>query len=349
MADSSIPKTRFSGPRYLYPVGLEHSGHHLWQRLLPRFSATSGVSSALHPIERRGCARQRWWGSDPGARSWFALENVPNPCPFARADDAAKVVATLKRAFEEDVAQRRTSLYNIKSCSFPCGPGSFPDVTLVARAAEAAGVDLRLVVMTRDPTEIVHGCGLGCGFTELRVRQMLHACRQLDAQLRKLHPAFYQCFDYHAYPLVSTAQRDHVMGARPNSTRGHSEATGAGGGLHAKEVSRFKLDALLRDRWRPTSRANLSKLSLHKSGAHRMPEWAELMRCAAELPTCAEATRARISGSRDAERPPDGLIEQLIARERALVRKLAARPPEAQLLLSTDALVQARRAGFGLG
>merc|ERR1711879_554067 len=62
----------------------------------------------------------------------------------------------------------------IKSCSYPCGPrvrapgASRPDVVFLAKAAELAKADLRILILTREAVELVTD-GFGNSFTMSRV------------------------------------------------------------------------------------------------------------------------------------------------------------------------------------
>ena len=78
------------------------------------------------------------------------------------------------------------------SCSYPCqADHRTPDVAVLAEAAEAAGVDLSVLVSTRPVLEIVERHG---GATNTCIYAL--ACEELLRQLRELDPAFYRCFPY---------------------------------------------------------------------------------------------------------------------------------------------------------
>ena len=69
-----------------------------------------------------------------------------------------------------------------------------PDLPWLAAATEAAGFDLRVIVATRRPRDIVRDPYNG--FTVERIATLTRSCRRLEAQLRRLDPRFLFCAPY---------------------------------------------------------------------------------------------------------------------------------------------------------
>lgn len=282
-------KTQFASAarRHVYAVGLEHSGHHLWHDGI--FPAVTTASS-----ERLSRALFLADESDPGA-AWA-------PCPDPWSLDRPRLVSELKAAFEADraSADRAGGAWPkpraLRGCSFPCLLARNPDVTLVAEAAEAARADLRIVVMVRDPLELVSSCSEGCGITPARVSMYARACRVLQAQLRSLDPAFLTCFPYSRYPTVTRRQHARVFGQFGNAgeVSAGDGAWARGGRDHdvAFQDGRLPYEAFQRAvsaAWRPGHRdKGMMRLHLNATGLGETAEWRSLLQCAANLPSCRE-------------------------------------------------------------
>ena len=164
-----IEKTRFAAGargRVAYVAGLEHTGHHLWH---------DGV------FKQPGPWRNAYDAYDVGDRA--------TTC----ADDAK-----LEKALRGDLARTQGDvLLHLPSCSYPCGtaPATWdPDLPWLAAATEAAGFDLRVIVATRRPRDIVRDPYNG--FTAGRIATLTRSCRRLEAQLRRLDPRFLVCAQY---------------------------------------------------------------------------------------------------------------------------------------------------------
>ena len=121
------------------------------------------------------------------------------------------------------------------SCSYPCqADHRTPDVAVLAEAAEAAGVDLSVLVSTRPVLEIVERHG---GATNTCIYAL--ACEELLRQLRELDPAFYRCFPYRE-TLSMGASEARFLGV--NATKlakvamTNFEPTSVAGGMEKKEA-----------------------------------------------------------------------------------------------------------------
>ena len=145
-----IEKTRFAAGargRVAYVAGLEHTGHHLWH---------DGVFKHPGP----------WRNADD---AYLVVDNGAKTC----ADDAK-----LERTLRADLARTQGDvLLHLPSCSYPCGtpPSTWdPDLPWLAAATEAAGFDLRVIVATRRPRDIVRDPYNG--FTAERVSTLARSC-----------------------------------------------------------------------------------------------------------------------------------------------------------------------------
>mmetsp|Transcript_34526 Transcript_34526/g.120477 ORF Transcript_34526/g.120477 Transcript_34526/m.120477 type:complete len:186 (+) Transcript_34526:37-594(+) len=142
--------------RLIYTVGLEHTGHHVWSGdygggLSAKLGLYTAGFLALAMRRRERHYNSRCEGAARG-ETWY---NV-----FLQRD--VKVLNDSASTLKRDMAIAQNGLW-VGSCSYPCGPKSAtrPDATFVAKVAEAADTDLRLVVMTRNPVNIVNDFSIG--------------------------------------------------------------------------------------------------------------------------------------------------------------------------------------------
>ena len=178
-------KVQHSGPIFLFTAGMEHTGHHLFDAARQRL----GVIVA-------NATSQEVYFSDA-----------------SHLDGCAPATAALAKAFREDAAAAAAAAasdappnaVHLSASAppiwVPCGSypsvwgrephleGS-PDVHALARAAESASVDLRMLLMLRPTAEIVYD------FRGPRLRSLLTACAALQQQLLALDPSFFHCFMY---------------------------------------------------------------------------------------------------------------------------------------------------------
>ena len=184
-----IEKTRFAAGargRVAYVAGLEHTGHHLWHE---------GV------FRQPGPWRNAYDAYDVGDRA--------TTC----ADDAR-----LEKALRADLARTQGDvLLHLPSCSYPCGtpPATWdPDLPWLAAATEAAGFDLRVILATRRPRDIVRDPYNG--FTAERIATLTRSCQRLEAQLRRLDPRFLVCAPYpEAYANATNLSKFLGVEVRP--------------------------------------------------------------------------------------------------------------------------------------
>lgn len=89
-----------------------------------------------------------------------------------------------------------------------------PDVHLLARLAEEAGVDLRVVVIIRDPTSVMVSTTINRQFNKFHVQLRMLADNQavLLQQLREIDRRFWACHDFDANPQVACKGLSDIMG-----------------------------------------------------------------------------------------------------------------------------------------
>ena len=197
--------------RVAYVAGLEHTGHHLWH---------DGVFKQPGPWRNAYDAYDVENGSQPPRHRRDFM-----PATTMTMDDAIDVTrhdcaddANLEKALREDLARTQGDvLLHLPSCSYPCGtaPATWdPDLPWLAAATEAAGFDLRVIVATRRPRDIVRDPYNG--FTAGRIATLTRSCRRLEAQLRRLDPRFLVCAPYpDAYANATKLSRFLGVDVRP--------------------------------------------------------------------------------------------------------------------------------------
>ena len=216
---------------FVYAAGMEHTGHHLWhQHIFPALDkhfndkhfngnlvSKTIIELEAHPPERatRLAAIHKEFKKIRRQRA-MKLQTATPPHDSRGKTVEARAIDTWATA----------SVVGVVSCSYPCQPPHFnPDVTITATAAEAAGVDLRIVLMTRNVSEIVYD------LKRDRVCVLARSCRALRDQVAAMDPAFYRCAPYHDYSANLTyahsdfygtdlATFQSIIGAvyRPNKT-----------------------------------------------------------------------------------------------------------------------------------
>jgi len=191
------------GGRLVFTAGLEHTGHHLWHEGIWKHAVREGASVAgwtslvVHRRSehyRNRCERDaenERWASGGGGGAYAAIRGE---MASALASDAIGAEGLGFGAF--------SGVRYLKSCSYPCeNGGRNPDASFIARASEAAGVDARVLVMTRDPADVVDDWSLR------RMYALVGSCERLEAQLAALDARFYACVPYHAYDDAGVVAR----------------------------------------------------------------------------------------------------------------------------------------------
>jgi len=229
-----VPKATFDDEvRFVYALGLEHTGHHLWQKYIwpvldGEYVGHNSIAKGVIDYERaspsnlrrgnnRTATTARARVSSIAAKFRMALgvrrmnwrsKNRTRERKWAHLND--RMLKNMPKALVAIASDRkvweRRSIVGVTACSYPCESSHFdPDVRITASAAEAAGADLRVLLMTRPVQQILYDAKryypetgrrrLG-GDVVSRVCVLARSCDALRAQLDVLDPAFYQCFPY---------------------------------------------------------------------------------------------------------------------------------------------------------
>lgn len=203
---SVVEKRREGWPRLFFLAGLEGTGHHL-------------VCQALEPR----CEKE----DAPHDQScfWFAkkLEDVVKAHILTNAKEAAMTSLRIRERLKTIVEDNgsRMSLFHFQcnerldgggfKCSYPDAGlatelkshlegkvDSHLDLSFLAEACEAAGIDLRIVLVTRDPVDSVYSTALHrfFGSVEQETRILLSNLQILSTQLDAIDPKFFCSIDY---------------------------------------------------------------------------------------------------------------------------------------------------------
>ncbi len=172
-----IAKRAFSGPRLIWTAGMEHTGHHLWDKARQLLGVLT-MNASLRQI-------------------YFSDISHRNGCAPASLNLRNAMAADVRLLEQEVETAGNIPRSGWLTCgSYPTGWHDAtsrygnPDLTAYVRSAENAGIDLRVVLMLRKTSEIVHD------FTDSRLDTLLQSCQLLYEQMNALDPAFYRCIDY---------------------------------------------------------------------------------------------------------------------------------------------------------
>ena len=198
-----VRKTVHRGVVVTSLLGMEHTGHAFWTPLVFEFALETDIAHA-------------------------AVEQATHADPDACQDANTLPAARLAFALRQDVAaMANESHLHLQLCSWPCGGSGTPDVHLVAKAAEAAGLDYRALLLLRNPAQTMYWWDVG------RAAQLATECFRLREQLFALDPAFYTCLPYaNDQALVDRAQR--FLGVNTSFTA-HDHWHGSTNHVHDQE------------------------------------------------------------------------------------------------------------------
>ncbi|CAM9131216.1 unnamed protein product [Scytosiphon promiscuus] len=204
-----LQKTVFSSEmRMVFLVGLEGTGHHFMTNVLVNMckfdevSCTDAWSLAVALYSKLGT---------PETPSDYAtgLERLRNESgKIALQSDVSPNGAITLVTFW----QRRRG---IGMMSFPNFTGSdkplqYVDLRILAAEAERAGIDVRLIYMTRSARNILlsdtQHRHFGGGFTR-ETRTLINNAAVIDSVFRELHPDFTTCFSYENISDTDQASR----------------------------------------------------------------------------------------------------------------------------------------------
>lgn len=265
-ASSQIPKTVFSfgnQSRFWLVAGLEHTGHHLWHNgLFPRLASKNATKPLGKTFQAKKIKHERLQ----------ALLNTGWDCGnderiIERTNATMQDMYTEMFEYENRVSTRLHNAATITFFSYPCFrwsklyEGMNPDLVSMAKAAEKARADLRILVLTRPAIEIMHQ------FNTDRAEVYAASCQELTAQLKALDPRFHFCFPYHEYRNMRT-----------NSTALHAATDFLSGRSDEKHFANHFAETV-KETYRPRSNSYSNKL------LDRVDKivWQDLEECIREL------------------------------------------------------------------
>lgn len=242
--------------RLLFFVGLEGSGHHFWSAATRRLVASGQLASS----EKLSATLGRVFGAASRVRMRADSADVRGRRAASLELEKAKALAVsgLQQVSEERCKRLCPSVVlNTPRLrlSYPNGsPGSYPDAPLLASLCEGAGLDLRLVILMRDPADCLVSAARRFGGSakappaatlSAYSKSMEHAMVTMSAQLDRLsgstRPA-YALFDeigdklqtrglaHYAgvpFPVLEAAILEVSQKHPPNAKRARWRETGA--------------------------------------------------------------------------------------------------------------------------
>eukprot|EP00438_Fugacium_kawagutii_P002999 Skav233478 [mRNA] locus=scaffold1310:45576:47465:+ [translate_table: standard] len=195
--------------RFIYFAGLEGTGHHFWQKMLPN----------LNPSKQWACdlSDDLWWyfaTTKEAVRSKY-LTRVKQLISDANRQLSSQTGAIVPL----NVLCEKGGMHSYPSFGGDARAIQIPDLLALAKLAQDVKVDLRIVVMLRDPEKVVSS-GLRRGFE----RDFLHAIKRytsvlasMKAQLDLLDPSFITCWTYEK-PTAGISELVSFMGSRHDPT-----------------------------------------------------------------------------------------------------------------------------------
>jgi len=192
-----VRKHQHRGVKLLFVAGMEHTGHKLWHGEDWFDVHREGLIQALRLPKAEQASKE----------AYLSIRRYGNGCA-GNVDAMTRSIASDARELRRSDGGGSSSAMFLAGCSYPCDTNprqrGSPDVNLFARAAEAASVDFRALVLTRPASETVYdklkdeNAG-SSGFRLPRLQALLRHCRVLRQQLESLDADFWACVPYHSY------------------------------------------------------------------------------------------------------------------------------------------------------
>lgn len=214
--ENVLKKNIFSNQaKFVFVVGLEGTGHHLFQKIYKSckncnfFSEWMTVESEFTIPQLRNFLNWR--------HGFFGSQNTLKNFEKIKLSFKNYFPEIQKKYFNDASLGNRTVALNC-CCepnpgmySYPNGWGDclqlqYPDVRLLADLFEESGLDLRIVVLVRNPLDILISTTVLRGMGEWE-RQVVNYERMLRlgilTQLNRLDSKFFKCLDFDDLPDVS--------------------------------------------------------------------------------------------------------------------------------------------------
>ena len=233
-----VSKTVFSDRhRFVFFAGVEGTGHHYWTALWPRCSdgecaadtdltkltarvmgasLESGVPGADDIVSRASqlkkelrclAGRISSSGSDGGSNNGGVIGGRGGE--VCKPDPARLIVLNTWKAGIKGTGMMSYPNYGGRNKAI-----RHPDIHMLARLAEEAGVDLRIVVILRDPLHIMVSTTVNRHFNKYETQLRILADNQavLLQQLREIDRRFWVCHDFDADPRAVCGGLGEHMG-----------------------------------------------------------------------------------------------------------------------------------------
>eukprot|EP00435_Cladocopium_sp_Y103_P065422 s995_g27.t1 len=208
-----LPKQIVSqSSRFIFFAGIEGTGHHFWHALLPRLHPFANWSSNLSAELYREDHKEGFFSTyNETLRSEHAIR-------------IKQVMADADRMIREQgggivplnvLSEGTSGMMSYPNLLGIDRPLQYPNVHALAKLAEDAGVDLRIVLLVRHPASVVRS-GLKRKFEKTlmhAIKMYTSALALLSAQLSLLDPSFIACWRYEA-PTVGISDLLQFMGSR---------------------------------------------------------------------------------------------------------------------------------------
>ena len=184
-----------SNIRFVFFAGLEGTGHHFWKEMLRRLSISHSADLSQELFNRR---------HGPGLFS-SSDEQIRE----ASAEHVVELMSEMQKNLSSVPGCNVVAL-NVGGITHPSGMMSYPnfggrdrmlqnpDMFTLAKLAEAAGIDLRIVLLTRHPASLVQS-----ELDRSYEKDLSHAVRKvsmtlalLSEQLDLLDPSYVSCWTY---------------------------------------------------------------------------------------------------------------------------------------------------------
>ena len=153
---------------FIYTIGLEHTGHHLWHK----------IANYFDPYQK---------GLNISQQIFFSEINGNT--------DKTTDLKLLTSAFLNTIQIAKRLLVFIASCSFPCGDihqkTRNPNLQFINQAVVNSGANMKYLVLTRAPHEIVYD------FNKERLKDLTASCNSIVTQLPLISPSNRLCIPYH--------------------------------------------------------------------------------------------------------------------------------------------------------
>ena len=189
--EKPISKTRRSDKsRFLFVAGLGGTGHHGWSEafqtlMKPRGRGPNQRCASDRPLDE--ALRKLWYKNDGEVDVSYALlvEHL------RRVDSAAERLPNALNVF-------CLNLMSGSLLSYPDfnSPLHHPNLISLAAACEDAGVDLRIIVIHREPMRMIASLSRRFKEVSFEALQMANQAALLNAQVDRLDPSFLYCVPF---------------------------------------------------------------------------------------------------------------------------------------------------------